>query len=112
MLDNIGERIKYARELKGLTQSELADRCGYPNKTSISRIEHSGDGVTTKQIRRIAPVLDVSISYLMGYTDVYDNLIACVEKMNAEQYNALLRYAEFLTSQTPPDSAKSDGVRG
>ena len=36
---NIGERIKERRRELRMTQDELAERCGYKSKVSISRIE-------------------------------------------------------------------------
>lgn len=63
----IGERIKKVRTDKKITQAELAIMCGYANKANISRIEHSGDNVTTKQVKRIADKLGVTEAFLMGY---------------------------------------------
>lgn len=92
----IAERIKKSRLEKGLTQEELAKLCGYSNKANISRIEHSGDNVTTKQVKRIAEKLDVSVSYLMGYTAFYDDLLIEVNKMSVANYRHLIEYARRL----------------
>ena len=63
----IGERIRLERERKGWTQEEMAARCGYKGKSSISKIECSGDELSSKKIKRCAEVLDVPVSYLMGW---------------------------------------------
>lgn len=70
----IADRIKKVRTDKGLTQDELAKMCGYSNRTNISRIEHSGDEITTKQVRRVAEKLDVPVTYLMGWQSLYDTV--------------------------------------
>ena len=106
----IGERIKEARKEKNITQAELAIMCGYANKGNISRIEHSGDEVTTKQVRRIAEKLGVTEAYLMGYetltevssiivTDPTEKEIIRLMRSNNNVFCArLLSYAFLLSN--------------
>lgn len=68
------DRIKYLREKLGLTQEQLASRMGYTGKSSISKIETSGDNVTLKKISKLAPILHTSEAYLMGWVDNPDPL--------------------------------------
>ena len=68
----VADRIKYKREELGYTQSDLAEKAGYSDKTSISKIENSGDDVSMKKIRRIAEALSVSVSYFMGWEEESD----------------------------------------
>lgn len=63
------DRIKAERERQGLTQEDLAKRCGYQNKSSICKVEASGDEVTRKKLSKIADALNVSIFSLMGWED-------------------------------------------
>ena len=65
----IADRIKQKREEKHLSQEDLAKICGYADKTSISKIENSGDNVTLKKIKRIADALGVTHRYLMGWEE-------------------------------------------
>lgn len=65
----IADRIRIRREQLNLTQEELAVKCGYAGKSSISKIEKSGDDITLKKIQRVASVLGVSHRYLMGWED-------------------------------------------
>ena len=67
----VGERIKQKRIEYGLSQQELAKKAGYSDKTAISKIEHSGNNVTLKQIKRIANALNVDPSEFMGWLDTY-----------------------------------------
>jgi transcriptional regulator with XRE-family HTH domain len=101
----IGERIRIERLKKGLTQAELAKLCGFSHKTNVSRIEHSGNDVTTKQIKRISEKLGVSVAYLMGYEDTdyileTDNnekiLIEVYRNSDATQKENLLQYARMV----------------
>jgi len=63
----IADRIKQEREKLNLSQEELAKACGYADKTSISKVENSGDNITLKKIQKIAKALGVTHRYLMGW---------------------------------------------
>ena len=64
----IADRIRSRREELLLSQTALAKRAGYSDKTAISKIEHSGDNVTMKQVKRVAKALDVTSAFLMGWS--------------------------------------------
>lgn len=63
----VADRIRNRRIELGMSQDELAERAGYKDKTSISKLEHLGDGVTMKQAQRLSDPLDVTVAYLMGW---------------------------------------------
>ena len=65
----IGERIKMLRKQHGLTQKELAERCGYNSLTTINKIELGINTVPISTVEKIAKVFNVSPSYLMGWDD-------------------------------------------
>lgn len=64
----IGERVKEARMRKGYTQEELARLLGYKSRTSVNKIEMGRD-IPRSMVVRLAKVLDVSPSYLMGWEE-------------------------------------------
>lgn len=66
----VGERIKMVRIEKGYTQDSLAKKMGYSGKTSISKIESSGDSITLNTVTKFANALGVNESILMGWDDV------------------------------------------
>lgn len=61
----IGNNIKRARELKGLTQDELAKRMGYKSRSTIARIENGDNDVSQSKLKKFAEILDVSIDFLL-----------------------------------------------
>ena len=63
----VADRIKDRRLDLNLTQEELADKAGYCAKTAISRIEHSGNDISMKQVKRLSVALECSMAYLMGW---------------------------------------------
>ncbi len=69
-IQTIGDRIRQKRMEKGLSQSELAIKSHYSDKTRISKIENSGDNLTRKVIKRMAEALGASEAYLMGWEHI------------------------------------------
>lgn len=63
-------RLRYARELRNLTQAKLGEMAGLPG-TSISHFENEGG--TRKpsfdNLRSLAKALDVTTDYLLGRAD-------------------------------------------
>ena len=64
-MPDIGRRLREIRELKGMTQEELAFKCGYKSRSSINKIELERD-IPLKKLHKIANALGVSASYVMG----------------------------------------------
>jgi transcriptional regulator with XRE-family HTH domain len=62
--DILGKRIKELREQKGLTTVELSQKSGVSQST-ISQIENSKRGASTKTIQKLAKALEVPSSYLL-----------------------------------------------
>lgn len=88
---DLGQKVKLRREALGWSQEELSTRMGYKSRTSINKIEN-GRPVTQKIIKRLAEVLDVPVSYLMGWDnedgDVEENnnlIAAVVIRMRTDQ---------------------------
>ena len=94
----IGERIKQKRQELQLSQTELAVRANYYDKTAISKIEHAGNDISMKQVRRIADALGVSSAYLMGWeADKEEN----PEKYQQEMIQRAMTYYEAYKKATP-----------
>lgn len=76
----IGERIKSLREQRGLTQEELAKRCGYKSRSSINKIELSRK-LPADKIEIVAKALGTTPSYLMGWYDNPDDRAITKEEL-------------------------------
>jgi transcriptional regulator with XRE-family HTH domain len=63
------DRLKEVRELRRLSQHDLADRSGI-SLSQISRYERGESDPTADALTRIAKTLEVSIDYLVGLVDV------------------------------------------
>jgi transcriptional regulator with XRE-family HTH domain len=60
----VGQKIKQARESKGLTQQELAYICNM-EKSNISRIESGRTNLTLKSLYQLSKALSVSLKLMV-----------------------------------------------
>lgn len=63
------DRIKYRREALGLSQTELAERLGYNDRSTIAKIEKGVNDLNQSKIEAFAEALETTPAYLMGWTD-------------------------------------------
>ena len=66
----VADRIRFKREELNLSQEELAKKIGNKDKSTISKIEKSGNDITMKNIQRIADALGVSSQYLLVFPNI------------------------------------------
>ena len=88
----VADRIKEKRTELNMSQTELAKKAGWSDKTSISKIESAGNEISLKKLTRISEALNVSVAYLMGWES--DNNIELEIATNEE--NRLKRYAKYF----------------
>ena len=68
-MKTLGNNIRTYREQKGLSQEELANRCGWTTnnaRSTISKIESGVNDVPTSKLKVIAEKLGVSVCDLMN----------------------------------------------
>lgn len=65
----LGDRIKERRKQLKLTQTQLAEKVGYSDKTGISKIENHFVDLPQSKIIIFADALETSPQYLMGWTE-------------------------------------------
>lgn len=70
----IGEQIRTARKKAGLTQAQLAEKSGVA-AISIHQYEAGKREPRLEQLLRLAPVLNVSMSYLLEAEDTDGNML-------------------------------------
>lgn len=64
----LSQNMKYHREIAGLSQEDLADKCGL-HRTYISDIERCNRNVSIDNIEKIAIALNVTASDLLKEED-------------------------------------------
>lgn len=65
-MSSIYERIKQRRNELGLTVEELANKMGYKDKSSISKIENGKADIPTSKVVAFARALETTTAYLLG----------------------------------------------
>lgn len=60
----LSENIKLRRLQLGLSQQELADKLGYRNRSTITKIEAGENSVPDSKLARFASALDTSVEFL------------------------------------------------
>ena len=66
-MSTLGERIRFAREQKGLLQSDLAKLINVKSSGVISNWEKDLNKPDAEKIVRLCSVLNISASYLLDY---------------------------------------------
>lgn len=61
----IASRIKDARRLAGLSQGQVAQMLGL-QRPSVSEIEAGNRAVSAEELSKLAEILDVSVTWLLG----------------------------------------------
>ncbi|MNW48781.1 HTH-type transcriptional regulator ImmR [compost metagenome] len=64
-MSTLGNRLKRAREKKGMTQQEVADKLGVSNG-AISGYERNYRDPDTEMLKKLATLYEVSVDYLTG----------------------------------------------
>ncbi len=70
--NNFAQRLQKIRELRGLSQTELAKKLKLP-QSSISHFEAPRRTPNFSNLKKIADALHVSADYLLGRTDNHEN---------------------------------------
>jgi transcriptional regulator with XRE-family HTH domain len=70
---HLGEKIKARRMELGMSMRDLAEKLGYQNHSTISRIEAGAVDLPQSKISQFAEVLQTSPAYLMGWISKEEN---------------------------------------
>lgn len=126
---NFGERLKRARERKGLTQAQVMQLINVSDK-SLSRYETNASAPDPDTIQELILLYDVSSDYLFGLTEemghasprgdsktapalLSDETMAAIEGLSpesrakAEEYIAMLQTMEQVSSGSGAKSSTS-----
>lgn len=63
---NVGKQIQKIRELKGLSQQDLAAKCNF-EKSNMSRLEAGKVNPTLSTLEKVASALEINIIELFNF---------------------------------------------
>ncbi len=61
----VGVRLKEMRQIRGLTQCELAEKLDYASERQLQRIESGATSCSVDKLMEIAQILEVTTDYLL-----------------------------------------------
>lgn len=104
---NVGERIKAARILAGLTQEELGSCCGASKQTIFKYETGVITNIPLDKVELIAARLNVSPAYLMGWDESADldqvtdsqidnNLISLLTELTPDEIPLIVAYIQGI----------------
>src|SRR5258705_13093017 len=83
--DIFKERLRFARELRRLNQTDLAAKAGLP-PSSVSHFEAGARKPSFENLKRLAGALDVTTDYLLGRADT-PNADGTVGRLHRDIHN-------------------------
>lgn len=94
----IGAIIRRRRIELGLSQEELAERCGFKSKSSINKMESGVQGLPQSKIIAVAKALETTPGYILGWEGVEEN--------QQQEY-----YTDEVTAQIAEDMATNPNLK-
>ncbi|MDD4778799.1 MAG: helix-turn-helix transcriptional regulator [Fermentimonas sp.] len=83
----IGERIRYLRDMKKLSQGEVAERLGF-SRQRLGRLENGDTDISYDVICKIADILNVSPSQITSAAEERSSLGMLFRKGNTSKFNS------------------------
>ncbi len=100
MGDNFNENLKNARERKGISQKDVAEKIGVA-KSTYSLYESGNREPNVQTIKKIADVLNVSADDLLGLSDEPMTIAAHFDgdEYTEEELDEIKAFAEFVKTK-------------
>lgn len=110
--DIFTERLRKARELRGMTQTQLAAESGLP-PSSVSHFEAGARKPSFDNLKRLATALDVTTDYLLGRSDTPDasgtagRLHRDMHKLSSDDLKLTEEFVDLLLRRGSQDKDKT-----
>ena len=108
----IGERLREAREYIGLSQESVADHLDIP-RPAVSAIENGKRKVSSVELQRLARLYRQPYAYFLGEEPEVDEttkaLFHTTQAMSARDKQQVLRFAQFLKEAGPAPRLAGEG---
>lgn len=95
------QNLKHLRNLRGLTQEQLAEKADV-NQATISKIEKGTANFTMEMIQKIAAALNVSPAELFGLPELQQRVVDAVNAIDPSKQDAAIVVLEAMASARKP----------
>lgn len=98
-MNNLGARIRKAREAKGYRQDQIAEYCGVSSASIVSNWELDHNEPSCDTLVKLAEILGVSLNYLLDYDEPDDGkdrdpLLNVVNELGPQYYEDMLEQSK------------------
>ena len=101
--ESMGLRIKGLRESKKMSQSELAEKVGYKDKTAIAKVEAGKVDLPQSTLSSFAKALETTTSYLFSDEQIEKPTTIAAhfdgDEYTPEELDEIKAFAEFVKSK-------------
>lgn len=108
-MEELYKNIKKYRQLKKLTQEQLAQKTGYTDRSSIAKIESGSVDLPQSKIELFAKVLGVTAGELMGYAEGTASEVSTIaahhddEDFTPEELAEIEEFKKYVLSKRDKD---------
>jgi transcriptional regulator with XRE-family HTH domain len=111
----VGQRIKTRRKELGMSQTDLALKCGYRNKSTIHLIENGTNGIPNAKLEQLATALQTPLAHLLPnintLTEYEFKLLSAVSKLNSNGKDFILQMATDAAEIPKYTKKENTGIR-
>jgi len=104
LYEDIGKRLKHARDRAGLSQQKVADRIGLSD-VGYGGFERADRQISIEYLFALSEILGQSVSWLLGLdtglTTEEDELLTCFRTTNDPGREAILTVARSMAREHP-----------
>lgn len=114
-----GERLKYLREQKGLTQEELAKRLNTTRQAIFKYEKNIVTNIPSDRIEQLATILGSTPEYILGWEELpvketltpsEKSFLKLFREVNDEGQEKIIDYANYIASRSEYKKHNLDGM--
>lgn len=104
-----GDRIRAAREAKGITQEELGRMCGTTKQTIFKYESGTVTNIPLDRLEKLAEILDTTPAFIMGWEETKKEPpaqgggLSIFDQLTPENQARAKSYLEFLLAEQQKD---------
>ncbi|WP_251713404.1 helix-turn-helix domain-containing protein [Lactococcus ileimucosae] len=108
---NFSERLKTLRKEAGLTQVEISQKLGL-RQSAYSKYERGTGKPLNANLEKLASIFDVSVSYLLGETDVRSSsdFMERMANLSETQQEDVLKFLQKQEDTTSAHQEKNSSI--
>jgi transcriptional regulator with XRE-family HTH domain len=108
--DIFPDRLRTARERRGLSQGQLAERAGL-QASAVSHFETGGRKPSFDNLKRLADALNITTDYLLGRTSDMEGSAATADRLHRHYAGLSTEYQDMADEFMRMLAQKAEGTK-